>query len=406
MRDSRPFVAIFQMVSTAHGGTQMVTANVMPRLLDRFRIALIDPYQQPDYAERLCREGVEIIDLGSAPVTPYIGGKGTGWRPWLVARRTPWMIARLLRLWHWTNRYRPDILFFNQLPVLRFFTRAVPKHGPALVFHAHGFRSAEEIGSRTARLMNRRFARVMPVSKITARWLIEAGVEERLIRMVYNALDIEALRRRAEHDGPPLPPRRPDDVVFVHVAAVTRHKKAQHIGVEAMGLLKDAPVQLWICGDVRPGGDVGYLEELKRRVAELGLQERVHFIGWRTDVPRVVRLADVSILPSIDHSESFGLVLVEAMALGKPCIGSTMGGVPEVIEDGVTGLVCEPRPETLAAAMRTLAGSAELRARMGEAGRRRVEEHFTLERQVRDIGDVLEECCRRQGATMPRSHEE
>jgi glycosyltransferase involved in cell wall biosynthesis len=146
---------------------------------------------------------------------------------------------------------------------------------------------------------------------------------------------------------------------------------------------------LWICGDVRPGGDVAYREELKRMAVELGLKERVHFLGWRSDVPRVVKASDVCILPSVDHSESFGMVLAEGMAVSKPCIGSNMGGIPEVIEDGVTGLICEPTAEGLAEAMARMLESDDIRTTMGEAGRRRVESVFTLRRQVAEVAEAL-----------------
>jgi glycosyltransferase involved in cell wall biosynthesis len=131
------------------------------------------------------------------------------------------------------------------------------------------------------------------------------------------------------------------------------------------------------------------MQYLHDRVDELGLKDRVHFLGWRTDVPRVINRCDVCILPSLDHSESFGMVLTEAMALEKPCIGSDFGGVPEVIDDGVTGIVCKPTTQTLASAMRRLAESDELRAAMGQAGYRRAQEKFSVARQAAEIAHAL-----------------
>ena len=124
-------------------------------------------------------------------------------------------------------------------------------------------------------------------------------------------------------------------------------------------------------------------------MSERALSNRVHFLGWRRDVPRVVKMSDVCILPSIDPSESFGMVLAEAMALGKPCIGSNVGGIPEVIEDGATGLICEPTADGLAGAMGRMLESDDIRSAMGQAGRRRVESLFTLERQASEAADAL-----------------
>jgi glycosyltransferase involved in cell wall biosynthesis len=89
--------------------------------------------------------------------------------------------------------------------------------------------------------------------------------------------------------------------------------------------------------------------------------------------------------------ESFGLVLAEAMALGKPCVGAAVGGIPEVIAHGLTGLVAAGEPAALAAALAPLVRSAEVRRVMGEAGRRRVRERFGADRQARAVGDLLGE---------------
>ncbi len=103
----------------------------------------------------------------------------------------------------------------------------------------------------------------------------------------------------------------------------------------------------------------------------------------------MIKASDVCILPSIDHSESFGMVLAEAMAQSKACIGTNMGGVPEVIEDGVTGLVCEPTAEALSAAMARVLESTDLRQRMGAAGRQRVETLFSLPRQAEEVAEAF-----------------
>ena len=387
MRRERPLVAVFDLI-TSVGGVQSVMAAVLPRLADRLDIAVIDPYNHPEYAEAMRNAGVRTVTLAGAPQRRYIGGTTSLRRFCNIVRRAPWMLVTMRRLRVWIRRHQPDVVYFNQLPASRVFSRAIPRRGPKLVYHAHGFRSPDDVGSRTARLLSRRFACVFAVSKITADILVEAGTDPTKIKIVYNAVDSLSIQRQAESSGPPLPPRQGDSVVFTHVAVVNRQKKAQHLAIEALARLPEAPLShLWVCGDVPSGGDRSYLDYLRGRVEELGLRERVHFLGWRTDVPRVLSQSDVCILPSRDHSESFGMVLAEAMALGKPCIGSDFGGIPEVIANNVTGLVCPPSVEALATAMMRLATSPGLRASMGQAGRRRVEEVFSLDRQADEIAD-------------------
>jgi glycosyltransferase involved in cell wall biosynthesis len=100
--------------------------------------------------------------------------------------------------------------------------------------------------------------------------------------------------------------------------------------------------------------------------------------------------ADICLLPSNSHSETFGMVLVEAMTLAKPCVGTNVGGIPEVIADEQTGLVVPGgEPDALARALGRLAGSSELRHRMGLAGQARAARDFTLARQAARIEDEL-----------------
>ena len=388
MHDSRPLVAVFQMAKEPIGGVQRVLATVLPQLLAEFRIVVVDPYGQPEFAGRMRAAGLEVVTLGRGRKRRYVGGLGSALRPFYVLWSAPWLLLTLWRFWRWVRQHRPAVVYFAQISAARVFVHGITCRGIGLVYHEHGVRPAAEIGRRTSRLFSHRFHRVLAVSHRAAQGLIEAGTDPALIRVVYNAVDAAAVRQAARQPPGPLPDRPPGSVVFVHVASLTRHPKAPHLGIKALGQLpRDAGAQLWVCGDVPTGGDRSYLDEMRSRVRELGLEGRVHFLGWRNDVPAVLAAADVCILPST--SESFGMVLAEAMALGKPCIGSDVGGIPEVVEDGVTGLICEPTGESLARTMRCMLESAERRRAMGEAGRQRVEELFSLPRQAEGFADAF-----------------
>lgn len=122
----------------------------------------------------------------------------------------------------------------------------------------------------------------------------------------------------------------------------------------------------------------GELEaELRRLVAELGLGESVNFAGVRTDMPAVYRAADVVVLPST-HGENLPTVLIEASATGCAIAASRVGGIPDIVLDGVTGLLFEPGSiDGLAAAVCRLLGDAELRRRMGAAAGERARAEFS-----------------------------
>jgi glycosyltransferase involved in cell wall biosynthesis len=166
-----------------------------------------------------------------------------------------------------------------------------------------------------------------------------------------------------------------------------RPRHRHHHAIEALARLP-AAAALWLCGGVAEGGDRAYEDRLRALAARLGVAGRVSFLGWRDDVPAVLAAADVALLAS--EEESFGMSLVEAMALGKPCVGTAVGGVPEVIEHGVTGLVAEGDAAALAGALGALVGSPDARAAMGDAGRRRCERLFTVDRQARELAAALD----------------
>ena len=125
---------------------------------------------------------------------------------------------------------------------------------------------------------------------------------------------------------------------------------------------------------VGDGGDAPALRDL---AATLGIAERVIFAGFRTDVPAVLAALDVFVMPS--HAEGLCTAAVEAMMAGLPVVATSAGGLPEVVEDGQTGLLVPPgAPEALAGAAAKLLADADLRRRLGERGRQRALERFSV----------------------------
>jgi len=130
-----------------------------------------------------------------------------------------------------------------------------------------------------------------------------------------------------------------------------------------------------------------YLTELQERAAQLGCAEAIRWTGFRDDIPAILSLTDVMVLPSFN--EPFGIVIVEAMIAGKPVIVCDSGGPPEIVEDGVTGLIVPTRKVgPLADALVTLLSDPVRAHEMGRRGRKRAVEHFDIRRSVRDIEDI------------------
>jgi glycosyltransferase involved in cell wall biosynthesis len=126
-----------------------------------------------------------------------------------------------------------------------------------------------------------------------------------------------------------------------------------------------------------------YKQELKARAHRLGLADRVVFTGFRSDVPALLAEVSVSVLPCISN-EGLSNSVLESMAAGVPVVATTVGGNPEVVQDGVTGLLVPPRDAgALARAICTVLQDRELAGRLGHAGRQHVIEHFSNEQMVR-----------------------
>lgn len=128
-------------------------------------------------------------------------------------------------------------------------------------------------------------------------------------------------------------------------------------------------------------GDGVLRRALETEAAQLGLNGRAHFLGWRTDVPQIMAGLDVLLMPSL--WEGFGLVLLEAMARRVPIIGSAVSAIPEIVADGETGLLVPPQNvDALAEALDRLLQDAALRRHMGLLGEERLERLFNAERMV------------------------
>jgi L-malate glycosyltransferase len=136
-------------------------------------------------------------------------------------------------------------------------------------------------------------------------------------------------------------------------------------------------------------GDGENRGELESRAAALGLRNRIIFTGFRTDVPELLREASIVVLPSL--SEGLSNSLLEASAMGVPVIAANVGGNPEVVEDGVTGILVAPRnSDELAGAMLRLLESPERARQMGGAGRSRVSDRFGVERAVTEVQQLYQ----------------
>jgi glycosyltransferase involved in cell wall biosynthesis len=135
-------------------------------------------------------------------------------------------------------------------------------------------------------------------------------------------------------------------------------------------------------------GDGPMRESLQQFVQSIGLAERVHFVGVRHDMPAIYRELDVWVCTS--HSEGLPLALMEAMASGLPVVATRVGGVPDLVEHGLSGWLMAPRDfDGVADAVAGLLASDEQRARMGRRARERAVQQLGLDECVARTGELL-----------------
>jgi glycosyltransferase involved in cell wall biosynthesis len=220
-----------------------------------------------------------------------------------------------------------------------------------------------------------RCRRVIAVSQAVARVLERDGLPAARVRVVYEGVPDRAPARGGEDALRAL--GVPAGVPVVgNVAALTAHKDHATLLAAAARVLARIPeARFVIVGQ-------GELEgPLRAQARALGVEGRVLFAGFRADVDCLLPAFDVFCLSS--HMEGLGTSLLDAMCYGRAVVGTAAGGIPEAVEDGVTGRVVPPRqPEALAAALTEVLVDRARREAMGKAGRARFLARFTADRMV------------------------
>jgi len=213
-------------------------------------------------------------------------------------------------------------------------------------------------------------------------WLVAQGYNPEKIVVIRNGVD---LRR---FDDPPDTERIrrelgvPSGAPLVAVASrLNRLKGIDHF-LEAAAIVgqRRPDVRFLVIGEPNPS-DRAYLDALTRLAERLGIRDRVVFTGLRTDVPVILACAAVSVMPSLN--EALPNVLLESMAAAAPVVATRVGGTPEAIQDGVTGMLVPPGdPPALARAIHQLLADPELAARLGQGGRHLVCRRFSMDAMV------------------------
>lgn len=234
------------------------------------------------------------------------------------------------------------------------------------------------------RRLAKRISKIIAVSHSIKDGLVESQrIDPSKVTVIHNGIDLR------KWDGIQAPDRQaraelglnPDDFAVVSVGRLVEFK-GHEILIEATALAASRPrLRVLIAGD----GPL--LSELKESIDRRGLQENVRFLGRVPDVGKLMAASDLFAFPSL--KEPFGLVLLEAQAVGLPIIACDAGGASEIIEDGVTGMLVPPGDaEALAGAIDDLAEDASKRRGLALAGQAAVAARFSLDRFIVQTEEV------------------
>lgn len=230
--------------------------------------------------------------------------------------------------------------------------------------------------------------RAIPVSQHTAEQMIAVeGAPPGKVATVLNGVDFSRFPTAA----PPKSELRrefgAEDAYLLVVPARLHPEKGHSFLFRALPQLRrrvPAPVVVVLAGS-------GPFEPVYRQeLASLGCSDMVRFAGFRRDLPSIIQAADLVVLPSV--AEAFGLVLVETLFLGTPVVSTTAGGIPEIVDDGVDGILVPPGDsEALGRAIEQLLSDSVLRNHLAGAGRDKVLTRFQFSRMVRQYEALYEE---------------
>lgn len=219
--------------------------------------------------------------------------------------------------------------------------------------------------------------RVIAISEGIGRVLLSEGLPAAKLRVVRDAIEITPSVESPEREWFERSFQLPPGVPVIGVVAQLIRRKGHHVLLEAL----PAVLAAYPTAQIMFFGKGPLAAELRDAIERQGLAGHVRLAGFRDDLPRILPCLDILVHPAL--MEGLGVSLLQASSAGLPIVATRVGGIPEAVEDEVTGLLVEPgRADALAVAIRRLLEDRTLRQRMGRAGRERVEREFSADLMV------------------------
>jgi glycosyltransferase involved in cell wall biosynthesis len=306
-------------------------------------------------------------------------------------RREPWkVVSRLFRLISFARKEQPLIVhgFLFWAYILGTYAAKLAQV-PVVITSRRSLGNFKEGNIRhllIERVANRMTDVIVANSEaVKADVVRQERVAPQMVRVIRNGVDA------TRYENPTASAFRaalgiPDGSAIVSVVARLYDYKGHQFFLEACRDIS----RRWPTTTFLLIGDGPLRRPLEEMTRTLGLQQQVRFLGTRSDVPELLALTDVAVLPSLE--EGFPNAILEAMAAAKPVVATQVGGIPEAVVHGETGFLVPPRDSSaLASAIGRLLEDPTLRTAMGLAGKQRVTERFTFARMVTEMEALYEE---------------
>jgi glycosyltransferase involved in cell wall biosynthesis len=319
---------------------------------------------------------------------PWVGR--IGWR-WLHVVANLFGLPRsMFKIIKIARELKPDLLYCNHMlanPVGAFVGW---RTGIPVVFHARNIHVAWVGRKFYYFLAGRKCVKRIICNSLASSLLYREYTEEK-VRVVYNFVDLTKFDRSTVEPCLRKELKLPKDALVIGYIGRILPKKGIDVLLHAFSRIhaKYPNAHLAVIGENDGGLHNDLRSEYENLTVALGTSDRTHFVGFRENIPPYVADFDVLTLPSVEP-ESFGRVLIEAMAMGVPSVVSALGGATEVVRSGLNGLWCIPGdPTDLAQAIDELLSDSELRERLGRFGTTYVQDNFSAADLARRITDVL-----------------
>lgn len=283
------------------------------------------------------------------------------------------LIARVVQL---SQNY--DLIYANTQKALVVGALASFLSRRPLVYHLHDILSTDHFSRSNRRLAvtlaNRFASLVIANSQASQAAFLEAGGRSDITHVVYNGFEpegyqsdssnISQVKKQLELDG---------RFIVGHFSRLSPWK-GQHILIEALARCPEDVIAMLV-GEAL-FGEQEYVQQLHKRVAELGLEERVRFLGFRSDIPQLMAVCDL-VAHTSTAPEPFGRVIVEAMLCGRPVVATGSGGAVEIVEPGINGFLVPPgEPQQLAEVITTCRNQPEHTATIAQYARDTASQRF------------------------------